>query len=146
MDLGGQALAVLTRDVMRQVLGCEVRAAIPAAGPDLTVMRAASVRLEGKAALEVAVVVTHSLARRLAGALFSLPEGETAPADLDDALGELASRIAGGIKASLAAPCQLGLPRSTVAAVDLFAGGVPLAMITLECLGEPLQVALTRKS
>lgn len=50
------------------------------------------------------------LAADVAAAMFGLEDGDAAPDEIRDALGELANMAGGNIKSLLPAPSQLGLP------------------------------------
>ncbi len=62
-----------------------------------------------------AVVIESAppLARRIAARLFHIEESEVTPADMRDALGEVANIVAGNLKAHLPGPSALGLPTVT---------------------------------
>lgn len=62
------------------------------------------------------------LAADVAAAMFGLEDGDAAPDEIRDALGELANMAGGNIKSLLPAPSQLGLP---TVSDDVEPGSVP---------------------
>jgi chemotaxis protein CheX len=71
---------------------------------------AAAVSVTGAWRGHVVVACSQTASHYVAAALLGVPEGEVTPADVIDALGELANVIGGNVKALLPGSCVLSLP------------------------------------
>lgn len=80
----------------------------------------ACVQITGAWQGAVVIECAPPLARHLAGKLFQIQEGEVTPADMRDALGEIANVVAGNLKARLPGHSSLGLPTVTHGADFMF--------------------------
>ncbi|GAA3871762.1 hypothetical protein GCM10022243_41290 [Saccharothrix violaceirubra] len=71
---------------------------------------AASVSVAGAWEGTLVVSCTDDASREVASALFAMPVSEVTPADIGDALGELANVLGGNVKSMLPSPSTLSLP------------------------------------
>jgi chemotaxis protein CheX len=71
---------------------------------------AAAVSVTGAWRGHVVVACSDAASHHVAAALLGVPAGEVTPADVTDALGELANVIGGNVKALLPESCALSLP------------------------------------
>lgn len=85
------------------------------------------IAIEGAWSGTVSVAVAAALAEAAAAAMFGMEPGELTRFDIDDALGEVANMIGGGVKALLPGPCQLSLPTVSTGP----AASVPAGVATL---------------
>lgn len=126
------ALTDIVRNIWSVVLGREVRpvsdAGAPASGPPLT----ATVDITGGWEGSIDLRCAWSTAERAAGAMFRCPPGKLSPADVRDALGELANITAGNFKALFAPRCVLLIPRVS----EDGAGPETAPLFTLALTGE----------
>lgn len=110
MDVNDEDVALLVHDVWSSVLGMEVHEApsgcLGVAERSLT----GFVHIQGDWKGTVTVEVPADLAAEAASAMFGLDVEELGGEEIDDALGELANMIGGGIKSMLPGSCQLSLP------------------------------------
>jgi chemotaxis protein CheX len=89
-----------------------------------------------------------SLARAAAGRMLSVPAAEIAPADLQDAVGELTNIIAGNIKNDFPGECRLSLPVVTEGSdytVHVGSGRL-FCEVYLVCENQPIHVALFERN
>ena len=70
----------------------------------------AQVRISGAHPCTVTITCGDTVARRIAAAMLSMPATDLAPADVHDALGEVANMAAGNLKALLPPGHHLSLP------------------------------------
>jgi chemotaxis protein CheX len=84
-----------------------------------------------------------AVARRVASAMFCLPDAELAPTDVLDALGELVNVVGGNIKSILPAPCSLSTPKLDDASEWRF-GAELESEVLLAWSGEPVVVRVWR--
>ncbi|MFT7520853.1 MAG: hypothetical protein ACI9MC_003004 [Kiritimatiellia bacterium] len=83
-------------------------------------------------------------AKRLACVMFELDPPDLAPADINDAFGELVNVTAGNIKALLPAGCSLGLPEIGTAADGVSNGPTRLQAWGFSAEGDVLTVAIKK--
>jgi len=92
----------------------------------------------------VTLVSTHSMARRIAAAMFALEESSIPNDMIQDALGEVTNMTAGNLKSLLPETCFLGLP-TVVEGSDYgirVSDSRLLARIPFQCQDEPFHVSL----
>jgi hypothetical protein len=130
-------VAVLVADVWSAVIGIELhRCAVDGAegaGEVGEGSMSGEVGIVGGWRGTVAVAVPDALAATAAASMFGLPADELTRVDIDDALGELANMIGGGVKALLPGTSRLSLPRVSPTAEPGSGSGVtgPAALATL---------------
>ncbi len=111
-------------------------------------MVAASVQITGAWHGALVIFCPATLARRVASVMFGITPDETSGELIQDALGELANIIAGGVKALIPGTCMLTLP--TVADGAVFTlrirGSYVVSEVGFECEGHPFRVSLLAKS
>ena len=119
--------------VWRRLLGLEVRRAATreAAGPGVL----ARVRVDGASTAELFLAVPLGLARRAAALMFGTRAECLDLEDVEDALGELASILGGGLRAVLEAPLRVSSP-TAVMADDGWDVGRPVGWMSFECEGQ----------
>lgn len=110
MDVNDEDVSRLVHDVWSSIIGIELREAgtgsLGVAERSLT----GFVHIQGRWNGTVTVEVPDGLALEAAAAMFGLELDELGGEEIDDALGELANMIGGGVKSLLPGPCQLSLP------------------------------------
>lgn len=79
---------------------------LPGQGPWV----ASTVELTGAFEGHVTVAVTEKAAAAAAASMLGGTEAELSPADVADAVGEMANVIGGNLKGVVEGPCELGLP------------------------------------
>src|SRR5687768_2194838 len=70
----------------------------------------ASVDLSGAFHGTVLFLPTEKFARQATAVMLAAPESSLAPADVDDAMGEMCNILSGGIKSLASGPTRLSLP------------------------------------
>jgi chemotaxis protein CheX len=103
---------------------------------------AASVEISGAYQGRVLFLSTEPFGRRATARLLAVPECSVAPADIDDAVGELCNILGGGVKSLFPAPSWLSLPSVKYGWQDP-ADAARSQMSTelcFTCEGEPLEV------
>lgn len=114
MSVERHLIAEFVSDIWQLVVGRSVQPAeVPATSPGWSF---ACVQITGAWRGTVTVAADADLVRAVASALLTVPPEQVGEADRVDALGELASMIAGNLKAVLPPPCYLSKP--AVAAGD----------------------------
>jgi len=131
-----EVVSELTRLVWSTMLGLDVEDR-DAPGDDGEITT--SVDIRGAWEGTVSITFDRALARRLAAAMFACAEGETTPAEVTDALGELVNMVGGNVKGLLPGPCQLSVPRVDDAPP---AGG---RAQWFDCGGQPFVVAVRER-
>ncbi|MCL6503153.1 MAG: chemotaxis protein CheX [Pirellulales bacterium] len=81
--------------------------------PERAYALAASVQVTGAWQGALVLECAPPLARCIAARLFNIDENEATPADMRDALGEIANIVGGNLKARLPGPSALSLPMVT---------------------------------
>lgn len=132
----------LTELVWATVLGLEARES--AAGDEPTDF-VTSVRIEGAWRGSVTIHLSWDLARKAAATMLACNKHKASPADVADAVGELANMIAGNLKSILPGPSKLSLPLVRVGRVAPASG---LCTPTknrcwFECAGQEFTVTVT---
>ena len=105
---------------------------------------AASVEIIGGWAGTLAIVCPVPLARKIAAAMFDTTDEQTSDDLSQDAMGELANILGGGIKGQMPGECHLSLPAVTDATVflqGLDSQGV-VSEVGFECEGYSVTVSL----
>lgn len=101
----------VTKTAWETILGLQVTASLDPMVPsthDHTV--AASVQITGGWNGAVVLFCPEALARQVASVMFAIDELEASTEQVQDALGELANIISGGVKGLLPGQCHLSLP------------------------------------
>lgn len=131
VDLNEVIESVWTSMLGHDVTRCE---AILEHAPEARVL-VGCVQVTGDWDLATLVYVPEELAINVAATMFGIQESELSPADVRDALGEIANMIGGNIKGMLPGETRLSLP--TISEGRDFRIGVPgaavIASLTHEC-------------
>lgn len=98
----------VTCQVWESVLSLEALNGAPAGNTTTTV--SSSVHIIGEWTGAVSLSMTDDLATTIATTMFELDTDDLSPADIDDAVGEMANMIGGNIKSLLPGPAQLSMP------------------------------------
>lgn len=105
-DLAGLAGAIWTSIVGQDVDPCALPFEELAEERTMT----ACVHISGGWQGSVSMVLPAALAQRVASLMFDVPVAELDPAEVRDAIGELANIAGGNVKGLIDEPCDLSLP------------------------------------
>lgn len=136
-----------TEAIWQSVLGLEVTKADHVYQPDhLENALASCVHITGEWSGTVTLHCPSTLARKVAGIMFSVPEDEAEIQDIQDALGELANMTGGNLKALFPEPCFLSLPTVAVTNFNLRVPGSELiCLMSFSCGNKPFSISVLRK-
>lgn len=148
MQFAEHEIGQLTATAWETVLGLDVKSSVEPMSPsEYDHVVAASVQITGAWHGALVIFCPATLARRVASVMFALTPDETSGELIQDALGELANIIAGGVKALIPGTCTLTLP--TVADGAVFTlrirGSYVVSEVGFECEGHPFRVSLLAK-
>lgn len=145
MQCAENELRDLTTTLWGSVLGLELRHDDEVMNPvnqDHTV--AASVQITGDWEGALAIFCPAPLARQVSAVMFDTTPDETSNESIQDAMGELANIIGGGVKALHPGECHLSLP--TVADGTVFSlrvrGSKVVSEVGFDCEGHSFKVTL----
>lgn len=143
-----QELCQFTETIWKSILDLEVTRSPKVFKPsNLENTLCSCVHIMGEWEGTVAVHCPVTLARKVAGIMFSEPEDETDSSEIQDALGELANMTGGNIKSLLPEPCYLSLPTVAVTQFGLrIPGSSPLTQVTFECANNLFAVSILTKN
>ncbi len=107
-----------------------------------------SVRIKGAWQGEVRLQCSAELARRAAVVMFRVELEKVAPAQVQDAVGELTNMTGGNLKALLPPPCQISLPTVTeeTNGKPPASGGQLRSRVFFQCQNQPFSVTLLESS
>lgn len=140
-------LRQVTEMVWESVLGVTLRRQERIPDPPARLL-AGCVHVTGAWEGAVLIECSDRTASSAAGVMFGADPGTLAPADVQDALGELANMTGGNVKALLPGPSTLSLP--TVVAGTEYTTRIPgstlMSAVAFDWDGDPLVVRLMRKT
>lgn len=148
MQFAEQEICQLTATAWDTVLGLDVKSNVESMSlSKYDHMVAASVQITGAWHGALVLFCPATLARRWASVMFGITSEEASDELVQDALGELANILAGGVKALIPGTCTLTLP--TVADGAVFTlrirGSYVVSEVWFECEGHPFRVSLLAK-
>jgi len=138
----------LTETVWDTVLDMPVVRSAHAPAPPEGGVIASCIHISGKWEGMIVLNFSRPLGERIAGVMFDTEPGVLSPAEIQDAVGELANVIGGNLKALLPGPCKLSLPlvdEGEDSAFDVF-GGEKITEVSYVCEGEPFQVRVFERA
>jgi CheY-specific phosphatase CheX len=130
--------------VWESILNLPIETDAAATPPRDQRMLAACVQISGTWQGAVAVSYGMELAAEAAAIMFATDRDKATPADMQDALGELANMVGGNFKALLPQPCSLSLP-AVVEGTDFsmrIPGSKPVTHLTMRCGNHPVIITL----
>ncbi len=142
MELTDQDVHGLLQEVWQSLLDLEVDLVGGGSHDDASL--SAVIHIQGDWEGTVTIQASRALATRIAAQMFMMEPAELEPAEIDDALGEVANMLGGSVKATVEGTLQLSLP--TVISGSQYVLSIPgshvLNEVWLATEGEPLLVRI----
>lgn len=138
----------ITEDVWTAMLGVEVKPNPPSTERDAGArVVAGCVQITGEWDGAVVLECSAALALRATALMFAIEETDAQPAEVHDAVGELANMTGGNLKSLLGGDCALSLPAVTegVDQVVSVPGGEVVERVAFDCDGELLVVSAVQR-
>ena len=132
MSVTSDDLARITADVWRDVLNQEIGPVEAADAGELT----GCIQITGAFRGAVLLIVSQSVAKSAAAAMFALDPAAVGSDEARDAIGELTNMIGGHVKSMVASPSQLALP-AVVPGADHFLERCRLQMLAEQAMVAP---------
>ncbi|HEY8730251.1 MAG TPA: chemotaxis protein CheX [Acidothermaceae bacterium] len=139
-------LEVITREVWTSFLDGDPSGLVPRDGDDATEDKVTGcVHLSGAYTGAIMLQCSPPAARDAAAALFSVSPDDVTPAEVVDAMGEIANMVGGNVKSMLPGPSTLSLPSVIHGRLSL-PGSQVVREVTLAWRTQPLTVSLWRQA
>jgi chemotaxis protein CheX len=139
-------LEVITREVWTSFLDGDPSGLVPSDGDNATDDKVTGcVHLSGAYTGAIMLQCSPPAARDAAAALFSVSPDDVTPAEVVDAMGEIANMVGGNVKSMLPGPSTLSLPSVIHGRLSL-PGSQVVREVTLAWRTQPLTVSLWRQA
>lgn len=146
MVMGASEVVEVTRSVWSSLLGDEQELGSVDADHSAEQFVTGCVTVSGGWNGAISIGCTSRLARRVTAAMFELESDSASPAEVADAIGEIANMIGGNIKALMPGPSQLSLPAVTDRESGILVpGGELVVNESFEWGGERLRVQVLQR-
>lgn len=138
-DLSAEGLEAAARNVLAMLLDPSADGA--ATGAEEEEILTAFISIVGDHPSALVIHCTMDFGNVLAGAMFGMSADELSPAEVNDALGELANMVGGSVKAMLDGSWQLGLPMVSRDGDGITVPGAePWCEAYVDALGHPISL------
>jgi chemotaxis protein CheX len=139
--LAGEDLLAIAGDLWTSYLGSEPGPSVPGLGQPAEV--SASVSIAGEWEGVVVISMSAKTAGQVGSALLQIEPENLDPADIDDAVGELANIVGGNVKSVLPGPSSLSLPVVARGSANVAGRRAQIvAQAALEWRGEHVEIAV----